>query len=118
MTINFYCVYSRYKLIKQGARKMMTEHEARDMLLSIDTKVRYDNLFHWFENKKFKNDGNYPRTTNLVLEFSAWLDTLDDYDLAEELGLFADFNDEDDALKAARQAREEITRGIDNWLEK
>jgi hypothetical protein len=27
-------------------------------------------------------------------------------------------NDEDDALKAANQAREEMMRGIDNWLEK
>ena len=96
----------------------MTEELKNDMLKAIDTKVRYDNLFHWFENNKFTNEGNYPRATNLVLEFSDWLYTLDDYDLAEELGLFADFNDEDDALKAARQAREELTRGIDNWLEK
>lgn len=95
----------------------MTEELKKDMLHTIDTKVRYDNLFHWFENNKFTNEGNYPRATNLVLEFSDWLDTLDDFDLAELLKLTADFEDDDDIIKASRQAREELIRGIDNWLE-
>lgn len=95
----------------------MTLRDAQDMLLSIDTKVRYDNLFWWFENNKFKNEGNYPRATNLVFEFSDWIESIDDDELAERLGLFADFKDVDDACKAASQAREEMIRGIDNWLE-
>jgi hypothetical protein len=95
----------------------MPEELKQDMLHTIDTKVRYDNLFHWFEENKFTNEGNYPRATNLVFEFSDWLGTLDDYDLAELLGLTADFEDDDDIVRASRQAREELTRGIDNWLE-
>lgn len=96
----------------------MTEELKNDMLMAIDTKVRYDNLFHWFENNKFTNEGNYPRATNLVFEFCDWLDTLDDFDLAELLKLTADFEDDDDIIKASRQAREELIRGVDNWLEK
>lgn len=94
----------------------MTEELKQDMLHTIDTKVRYDNLFWWFENNLFKNEGNYPRKTNLVFEFADWLEELDDDELAERLGLFADFKDVDDAYKAASQAREEMIRGIDNWL--
>ena len=96
---------------------MMTEHEAQDMLLAIDTKVRYDNLFFWFENNKFTNAGNYPRATNLVFEFSDWIESMDDDELAERLGFFADFKDFEEAGKAASQARQEIMRGVDNWLE-
>ena len=95
----------------------MTEELKQDMLHTIDTKVRYDNLFWWFENNLFKNEGNYPRKTNLVFEFSDWIESMDDDELAERLGLFADFKDVDDACKAANQAREEMIRGIDNWLE-
>ena len=95
----------------------MTEELKQDMLHTIDTKVRYDNLFFWFENNKFTNAGNYPRATNLVFEFSDWLEELDDDALAEHLGLFADFKDVDDACKAANQARIEILNGVDMWLE-
>ena len=95
----------------------MTEELKQDMLHTIDTKVRYDNLFHWFEENKFTNEGNYPRATNLVFEFADWLEELDDDALAEHLGLFADFKDVDDACKAANQARIEILNGVDMWLE-
>ena len=96
----------------------MTEELKKDMLHTIDTKVRYDNLFHWFEENKFTNEGNYPRATNLVFEFSEWLENVDGSELAERLGLYADFKDVDDVENAANQAREEMMRGIDNWLEK
>lgn len=95
----------------------MTEELKQDMLHTIDTKVRYDNLFWWFENNLFKNEGNYPRATNLVFEFSDWLENVDGSELAERLGLYADFKDVDDVENAANQAREEMMRGIDNWLE-
>lgn len=94
----------------------MTEELKKDMLHTIDTKVRYDNLFWWFENNLFKNEGNYPRATNLVFEFSDWLEKVDGSELAERLGLYADFKDVDDVENAANQAREEMMRGIDNWL--
>ena len=94
----------------------MTEEHKQDMLHTIDTKVRYDNLFWWFENNLFKNEGNYPRATNLVFEFSDWLEKVDGSELAERLGLYADFKDVDDVENAVNQAREEMMRGIDNWL--
>lgn len=94
----------------------MTEELKKDMLHTIDTKVRYDNLFWWFESNLFKNEGNYPRRTNLIFEFAEWIDNLDDDALAEHLDLFADYKDIDDVLKAARQARKEILSGIDIWL--
>lgn len=94
----------------------MTEEHKQDMLHTIDTKVRYDNLFWWFENNLFKNEGDYPRKTNLVFEFSDWLEKVDGSELAERLGLYADFKDVDDVENAVNQAREEMMRGIDNWL--
>lgn len=95
----------------------MTEELKQDMLHTIDTKVRYDNLFWWFENNLFKNEGDYTRKTNLVFEFSDWLEKVDGSELAERLGLYADFKDVDDVENAVNQAREEMMRGIDNWLE-
>ena len=95
----------------------MTEELKQDMLHTIDTKVRYDNLFHWFEENKFTNEGNYPRATNLVFEFNDWLEKVDGSELAERLGLYADIKDVDDVENAVNQAREEMMRGIDNWLE-
>jgi hypothetical protein len=94
----------------------MPEELKQDMLHTIDTKVRYDNLFHWFEENKFTNEGNYPRNTNLVFEFSEWLENVDGSELAERLGLYANFKDVDDVENATNQAREEMMRGIDNWL--
>lgn len=95
----------------------MTEELKQDMLHTIDTKVRYDNLFHWFEENEFTNEGNYPRNTNLVFEFDEWISNMDRSELADRLGFYADFKDVDDAEDAASQAYEEIKRGIDNWLE-
>lgn len=80
-------------------------------------KDKLDELFFWFENNEFKNEGNYPRNTNLVLEFSDYIDKLDDDDLVDKLELLADYKDPDDALKAAAAIRIEIENGIDRWLE-
>lgn len=88
-----------------------------DKLQAINTKERYDRLFRWFEENEFTNEGDYPRETNLVFEFSDWLDSIDDGDLADRLGFFMDFKDVDDAVVAAEQARKELTRGVNKWLE-
>lgn len=84
---------------------------------SINFKEKLDKFFFWFEENKFENKGNYPRRTNLVLEFYDYTETLSDDELAGVLGLDADFEDLDDAIKAASKAREMINNGIDKWLE-
>ena len=71
-------------------------------------KEKIDNLFSWFENNKFTNEGNYPRSTNLVFEFDEWIRELSDISLSEYLGV---------SLKSAVQARKMISAGIDKWLE-
>ena len=95
----------------------MTEELKQDMLHTIDTKVRYYNLFWWFENNLFKNEGNYPRNTNLVFEFDDWVRKVDKSELAERLGFYSDYKDTDDAEKRAEQARIEMLNGVDMWLE-
>ena len=79
-------------------------------------KKKIDTLFYWFEANKFKNEGNYPRATNLVLEFSDYVEKMDNCNLADSLGLTSDFDDLEDAEKAAAHARTMIDKGIDNWL--
>ena len=94
----------------------MTEELKQDMLHTIDTKVRYDNLFWWFENNLFKNEGNYPRNTNLVFEFDDWVRKVDKSELAARLGFYSDYKDTDDAEKRAEQARIEMLNGVDMWV--
>ena len=84
---------------------------------NVNFKEKIDKFFFWFENNKFTNQGDYPRNTNLVLEFYDYTETLSDDELAGVLGLDADFKDLDDAIKAASKAREMINNGIDKWLE-
>lgn len=83
---------------------------------SINFKEKLDKFFFWFEENKFENKGNYPRRTNLVLEFSDYVEKMDNCNLADSLGLTSDFDDLEDAEKAAEKAREMIDTGIDTWL--
>lgn len=95
----------------------MTEELKQDMLHTIDTKVRYDNLFWWFEENQFEHKYDLPKKTSLVLEFKNWVENIDSDELTERLGFFADYKDTDDAEKAAEQARIEIQNGINMWME-
>ena len=81
-----------------------------------EIKKRMDNLFWWFENNLFKNEGNYPRETNLVLEFDEWVRKADKDELAERLGFYSDYKDPEDAEKRAEQARIEMLNGVDMWV--
>lgn len=83
---------------------------------NINFKEKIDKFFFWFENNKFTNQGNYPRNTNLVFEFYDYTETLDNCELADALELTSDFDDLEDAEKAAEKAREMINIGIDTWL--
>lgn len=87
------------------------------MLTKINTKERYNKLFWWFEENRFQNTGDYPRITNLVFEFSDYIERIDNQTLAAQLGFYKDFKDPDDAEKAASLARLQMSSGIDNWLE-
>lgn len=82
----------------------------------INFKEKIDKFFWWFEANKFTNQGDYPRATNLVLEFSDYVEKMDNCNLADSLGLTSDFDDLEDAEKAAEKAREMIDTGIDTWL--
>lgn len=83
---------------------------------NINFKEKIDKFFSWFENNEFTNQGDYPRATNLVLEFSDYVEKIDNCDLADSLGLTSDFDDLEDAEKAAEKARVMIGKGIDTWL--
>lgn len=87
------------------------------MLTKINTKERYNKLFWWFEENRFQNTGDYPRKTNLVFEFSDYIERIDNQTLAAQLGFYKDFKDPDDAERAAGLARLQMSSGIDMWLE-
>ena len=84
--------------------------------LNLDRK-KIDNLFWWFEENLFKNEGDYPRQTNLVLEFADYVDDASDFELAERLDLYKEYKDDEEALEVVRHIRTEILNGIDKWLE-
>lgn len=86
------------------------------MLTKINTEERYNQLFNWFEENRFQNTGDYPRDTNLVLEFQEYIGEIDNETLAGKLGFYKDFKDPKSAEKAASLARLQMTSGCDKWM--
>ncbi len=79
------------------------------MVINSNLKEKADKLFWIFEEKFFTNQGNYPRKTNLVLEFSEFIENSSQQDLSPYLSFkseaeFYDF-------------KKMISEGIDHWLD-
>lgn len=72
----------------------------------MDNKL-YDEVFFWFEQNEFKNEGVWGYNTNLIFEFADWLDTVEDCKIAT----LTNSTDTD-------RIRAELKRGVDLWLEK
>lgn len=71
-------------------------------------KEKADELWFFFEQNKFKNEGEYSYNTNLVFAFADYVDGLSDEDLGDFLG-----SDDDNLIK---QFRRMINDGIEEWL--
>lgn len=79
------------------------------------SKENYNKLFSWFEENKFENEGDYPRDTNLVFSFMDYLDKAEnEEEIADKLGL--EYNEETESYVGLEQAKEEITKGCNTWL--
>jgi len=72
-------------------------------------KAKADTLFWIFEAELFKNTGNYPRQTNLVLEFADFIEQASQEDLARYIPL--------SSKKEYLRLKQMIMQGIDLWLD-
>lgn len=78
------------------------------MTYSNQLKLKADALFWIFEHTYFQNKGNYPRKTNLVLEFSEFIENSTQQDLEK----FISFENTQEYI----QLKSMISYGIDAWL--
>ncbi len=78
------------------------------MKITYKTKLKADELFWYFENNLFQNTGNYPRNTNLVLEFSNFITELS----VDELQSWGKLQ----SKQEAEALKKMINTGIDIWL--
>ena len=62
----------------------------------------------WFEINKFQDELSYSRKVNLALEFCDYIDSLKDWELADEL--------ETDSFDDVEQFRRFINQDADKWL--
>ena len=74
-----------------------------------DLKQKADLLFEVFQQKYFKNSGNYPRRTNLVLEFFDFIQNSSQQDLEQ----YITFNSQTEFC----DLKDLINQGIDCWLD-
>lgn len=74
-----------------------------------ELKSKADTLFWKFEADLFKNTGNYPRQTNLVLEFADFVE----HATQEDLEQYITFDSENEYLLFKKM----ILQGIDLWLD-
>lgn len=73
-----------------------------------DLKLKADILIWIFENNFFENHGNFPRKTNLVLEFSDFIANAS----KEQLENYVSFTSDGEF----EQLKNLINQGIDIWL--
>ena len=73
-----------------------------------DLKFKADTLFWVFENNFFENRGNFPRKTNLVLEFAAFIDQASQNQLENYVSFVSH--------EEFKQLKKLISQGIDIWL--
>ena len=79
------------------------------MDISYNLKLKADKLFWIFEEYFFENSGNYPRKTNLVLEFADFIANAS----REELEKYIKFNSNNEF----KQLKFIISQGVDCWLD-
>ena len=79
------------------------------MVINNELKRKADLIFWIFEDKFFKNQGNYPRNTNLVLEFSDFISNATQESLAPYLKFSSD--------QEFCDFKQMISNGIDCWLD-
>lgn len=79
------------------------------MKISKKLKDKADCLFWIFEESLFQNKGNYPRRTNLVLEFAEFISNSTQEDL-EKYVSFA-------SKEEFQLFKKMINDGIDMWLD-
>lgn len=79
------------------------------MNLSPSLKNKADYLFWIFEENFFQNTGNYPRKTNLVLEFSDFIKN----STREDLEKYITFSSNKEFVLFKKM----IDKGIDVWLD-
>jgi len=79
------------------------------MNINKELKLKADKLFYIFEDNLFQNNGNYPRRTNLILEFSEYIINAS----KEELEKYITFNSDEEFLMLKKC----INSGIDKWLD-
>lgn len=72
-------------------------------------KLKANQLFWIFETCYFTNTGNYPRKTNLVLEFSDFINSVSQDDLEKLISL--------SSSAEFLQLKNMINKGIDVWLD-
>ena len=79
------------------------------MKISKELKNKADCLFWIFEETLFQNKGNYPRQTNLVLEFAEFVS----HSTQEDLERYIPFSSEEEF----RLFKKMISNGVDIWLD-
>lgn len=72
-----------------------------------NTKEQMDNLFAWYENNRFENDGIYSRNKNLIFGFAEFIESERGRDLIRET--FGE--DREDEILGL------YNKGINQWLE-
>lgn len=78
------------------------------MAIDANLKLKADTLFWIFENNFFEDTGNFPRKTNLVLEFADFIANA----TKEQLECYVSFGSEEEFL----HLKNIINQGIDAWL--
>ena len=79
------------------------------MKISKKLKDKADCLFWIFEETLFQDKGNYPRRTNLVLEFAEFVS----HSTQEDLEKYISFSSEEEFLLFKKM----INNGVDMWLD-
>ena len=77
-------------------------------MTDTNLKQKADELWYFFENNLFVNDGVYSYNTNLVFAFADYIDNLSDADLSDFL-----HTSDADTIQHFRQM---INHAIDRWL--
>lgn len=73
-----------------------------------ELKEKADNLWFYYAENIFENNGNYSYSTNLVFSFADYIENISDTDFADYLQC-SDIN-------TVNQFKKMLNRAIDNWL--
>lgn len=82
---------------------------ASENLLNKMYRQKMDKIFNWFEENRFKNDGDHCRGLNLVFEFADWIDTDEGAEKISE-----QFDDKPETLE---KIRGKFSKGINHYID-